>query len=479
MSLLKRAVSGTIWATGSSVTRALIQILRLSILTRFLTKSDFGLVALVVLFLGFTNIFTDLGISVSLFSKKDISKKEYSSLYWVSLLLAILLYLVVLVLSPFIADFYHLTEMKKLIPIMGLDLIFSTAGRQFRIFREKNFEFKSLAIIDIASLLVSILIAIWLAVEGGGVYSLVLSTLAASVLASGLLIITGRKKHPILWYLNIKEGRSFYKIGLYQTGSQILDYFSSQVDILVIGTIMSMSDLGVYNLIKQLVARVYTLINPIITTVSVPLLSNFHDNMELLKTKYLQMIQVISFINFGIYGLMALLAKECLLIFYGTAYQGSYFILQILCIWGSFSAVSSGASAIIIIKGRTDIGFKWTILRVLINPLFILAGSFFGFLGIVLAQAAFSVMFFPVYWKIIINKIIKSLGFEEFIAKVLPFLCFDIVMVCLFSALSYFQIGKFHSYWLSTITVGVFFGTTYLFINRGLFYIFLNLIKKK
>jgi PST family polysaccharide transporter/teichuronic acid exporter len=160
MSLSKKAVVGTMWTSGSSVISALIQILRLSILTRFLDKSDFGLVAIVVLVLGFTHIFTDLGISVSLFSRKDISKKEYSSLYWVSLLLSVFLYIIIFSSSFLISNFYHLPELNKLIPIMGFDLIITTAGRQFRVFKQKDLQFKSLAVIDIISLLISLVIAL-------------------------------------------------------------------------------------------------------------------------------------------------------------------------------------------------------------------------------------------------------------------------------------------------------------------------------
>jgi teichuronic acid exporter len=241
---------------------------------------------------------------------------------------------------------------------------------------------------------------------------------------------------------------------------------------------MSVSDLGVYNLIKQLVLKVYGLLNPIIVSVSVPLLANFRDNIDNLKTKYMQMLQVISFINFGIYGLMILLAKETLIIFYGTTYQGSFLILQILCIWGSFSAVTSGASSIIIIKGRTDLGFSWAVLRILINPIFIISGSFFGFMGIVLGQTAFSIIFFPVYWKLIINRILKNISFKEFFSNVLPFLSTNIITISVLYAVGYFYLYRFLSYWLNIIVLGICFWVIYLLINKRLFTTFLNIIKK-
>lgn len=428
MSLKKQVLSGTIWTTSSMGVRALVQILRLSILARFLSKADFGLVAIAMMILGFTHIFTDLGVSVSLFSRKEITQKEYSSLYWVGLLLSFFLFILLVILSPLVAAFYHLDELKYLIPVMATDLVTASAGRQFRVFREKTLKFKSLAIIDIVSLLLSLGLAIILAIEGAGVYSLVLSTIFATFSAAVLLIVTGYKTHPLILYINLKEGRSFYKIGFYQTGSQIFDYLSSQIDILIIGKIMPASDLGVYNLVKQLVSRLYIIINPIVTQISIPVLASLQDDMKILKSKYLQMIQVVGYINFGIYALMALLAKELLIVFYGPAYQSGYLIFKILCIWGALLGVSNAVCTSVIFKGRTDLGFKRTLLRLIVNPLFVIAGAFYGLEGIVIGEACYAILFYAVDWKMLINPIMQNISFREYVGVSWKFFLIGIVI---------------------------------------------------
>lgn len=479
MSLRSKVLSGTLWTTTSAATSGVIQILRLSILTRFLNKSDFGLVAIVVLVLGFTRIFADLGVSVSLFSKKDISKKEYSSLYWVSLLLSILLYLILLLLTPLISKFYQLPSLNELIPVMGLDLIISSIGLQFRIFREKELQFKSLALIDIFSLLLSLGVALWLAIKGAGVYSIIISSLFASASSAILLVVTGYKRHPLLLYININEGRGFYKIGAYQTGTQILDYVSSQLDILIIGKLMPISDLGVYNLVKQLVLRIYQLINPIVTKVSIPALATLQNNMEELKIKYLQMLHLIAFVNFGIYGLMALLGKEVLHIFYGPSYQNAVLILQILCIWGSLSAIGSAVSTIVIFRGRTDVGFKRTVLRVIVNPLFILIGAHYGLFGIVIGQACYSVLFFTINWELLIRRIINNISYKEYVNNILPFMGIALLNGVILYVFKFLCLESYHYIWLNVMILSFLFMTTYLLINKKSVFAVLSLIRKK
>ncbi|WP_439582733.1 MOP flippase family protein [Dyadobacter bucti] len=441
MSIKRQAISGTLWTAVASAVQAVIQILRLSILTRFLEKSDFGLVAIVVLILGFTQIFTDLGISVSLFSRHDISKNEYSSLYWVSLLLGGCLYGIVCIFTPFIADFYNQPELYALIPVMSLDLIFTTAGRQFRIFRQKAMKFKSLAIIDVTTTLLSLIVSVIVAYRGGGAWSIVYSTLFASFTSSCLLILSGLKSHPLSFYINFREGRSFYRTGLFQTGSQILDYVASQLDILIIGKVMGTAELGVYNLVKQLVMRIYGLLNPIITRVSIPILATLNEDLSLLKEKFLQMLKLTSLINFAIYGLMAVSAKEILTIIYGKSFEESYLVLQIFCLWGGIISVMSSASGLIVATGRTELGFRWTMLRVVANPVFIAIGYQYGFIGIVIAQAAYVVIFYNLYWRIVIQRILNPLKYGEYFTVMAYPLAYSVVI---FSLLTYVRISLGH-----------------------------------
>lgn len=469
MSLRTQTLQGTLWTTVSAATRAVIQILRLAILTRFLEKSDFGLVAIVVLVVGFAHIFTDLGVSSSLFSTQDISQKVYSSLYWVGMLLSVVCYLVLLFVTPFVSHFYHLPELNQLIPVMGIELMLATMGRQFRVFREKALEFKALAIIDITSLLSSLIVAYVLAVWGAGIYSLIISALFTSLVAGILLIITGYRKHPLTFCINIKEGRSFYRIGFYQTGSQMLDYLASQMDILLIGKLLSVSDLGVYNLIKQLVLKMAVMVNPIITGVAIPVLAKFQDDLKTLKEKYLQMHHAVSFINFGIYGLLALIGSEVLYFVYGPSYAASAGTLQLLCIWGVFTSIASTVTTLIIIRGRTDLGFINTALRVLVNPVFVFVGARYGIIGIVLSQAVFAMLFFGLNWLVVVRRILSSLAFRQYLHGVLPFLGFALVA---FGGLYFLKItygGLPQSIW---ICLGLWipaFGLLYGLMSRKIF----------
>jgi O-antigen/teichoic acid export membrane protein len=178
------------------------------------------------------------------------------------------------------------------------------------------------------------------------------------------------------------------------------------------------------------------------------------------------MLNLISFVNFGIYGLMALLAREVLNIFYGPSYVEAFYILQILCIWGGLSAVGSAVSTIVIFRGRTDIGFTRTLLKGLIQPLFILAGSYFGLLGIVIGQAVYSVTFFVFNWRLLIWKIMRNISFAEYFYNIMPLMVKSITVATVLYILKEILLLKYSHVWINVIVLSGVFGLFYLLINK-------------
>ena len=113
--------------------------------------------------------------------------------------------------------------------LIGLNIIFSGIGIQFKTIETKNLNFKQISIIDIIAVLLSLVIAVILAVKGYGVFSLVYSSLAQYLLSNTLYLILGIKKHGLLFHYRFSETLPFLKIGIYQVGGQIVNYFNPSV----------------------------------------------------------------------------------------------------------------------------------------------------------------------------------------------------------------------------------------------------------
>jgi len=261
LSIKEQAISGVKWTSISTAVVAINGLLKISILTRFLDKADFGLIAITLLVLGFTELFIDMGLSIAIIHKQIITRKEYSSLYWINFVFSIILCGIIILISPIIAEFYREPELLKLLPLMSIILILSAIGRQFKTIEQKSLNFRRIATIVIGSSLGSLLLAVILAIKGFGVYSLVYAALAQYFMSNISFFLLGITKNKILFRFSYQEVKPFLKIGIFQVGSQVTNYFNQNLDILIVGKFFGSDVLGGYSLAKQLVFRPGKMIN--------------------------------------------------------------------------------------------------------------------------------------------------------------------------------------------------------------------------
>ena len=119
----KAILGGMKWTTLSSSFVAFSSIIKISILSRFLDKSDFGLMAIALFIISFTNLFVDLGITSAVLHKKKIKSHELSSLYWLNLFISFFLFILISLSSYFIAELYSENSLKVILPIMTITFI--------------------------------------------------------------------------------------------------------------------------------------------------------------------------------------------------------------------------------------------------------------------------------------------------------------------------------------------------------------------
>lgn len=433
----KQVVKGTAWMSASTAVVALFQILSLVVLTRFLTKSEFGIVAIVTMVLGIVHTMADLGFSAVVMHKSNLSEKEFSSLYWIQLILFVIIYLISIAISPLIASFYNEQSLSYLIPISLSALIFMGIGMLYNTMLQKNKEFKTLAIRNIVASSSSFALAVILAVLGFGVYSLILSTLFQTAVLHLWNFISGIKYIKVKRYINIGEVKPLIKIGLYQTGTQLIDYISSKLDIIIIGKLLGADLLGVYNLVKELVVKVYSLLNSIANKVALPFFAEMQNDHKKLGQSYSSFISKISLINFPLCVLLGSLSPYLLICLYGESYSDAAPVLTIMAIWGMLASVGNPINNIIVSVGRTDMSFKYVIIRLIITTPILTLAARHGLIVTAFATVACEAIIIIVSWYMELWKTIQ-LDFKSFFSS---FIC-DLLLSIFIVILSYFCISQ-------------------------------------
>ncbi|QTE22517.1 MOP flippase family protein [Polaribacter cellanae] len=414
MSLKKQVTKGVKWTTASSIVLAIVAILKISVLARFLDKADFGLMALVTFVMSFMELFNDMGLSSAILHKQDITKKQYASLYWINWCVSLLLFGLLYLLTPYVASFYEQPLLNTLIPLIGINLLLSGLGRQFKTIQQKKMLFNLIGIIEIVGACFSLIIAIFLAIKGYGVFSLVYSLIFQSLFTNISFFIIGIKQQGLIFHFKFIEIQSFIKIGIYQVGGQIINYFNRDLDILLIGKLFSADALGGYSLAKQLVFRPAQLINPILVKVATPTLALFQKDINELKKAYLRLINIVASINIPIYFGVIIFASFIVQVLYGTGFENIVIIVRILSVYMIFRSLGNPIGSLVVATGRTDLEFVWNVIVLLITPLFIYLGSRFSIVGVTIGVTLSMIILYLPAWRLLVFKLTRASFLEYF-----------------------------------------------------------------
>jgi O-antigen/teichoic acid export membrane protein len=366
------------WSFIEKVGKVIFQLAQIALLTRFLSKNDFGLVALALVSIEFSFLFVDAGLNAAILHIQHATDKVLSSVYWLNIFLSLILFGALWAASPWIALFYEEPALELILPILGANIILLAIGRQHKTYLQKQFLFKPIALIEISAYITSLLLAVYLALEGYGVFSLVYSALLASLIANLCYLFLRLKQNPIHLHFRWSDVKPFVDIGKFQMGSRLLDFISKETDVLIIGKILGMEVLGLYSLTKQLVLRLFNVVNPIITNVLSPWLASLQQEPKKQKTTYLLITRYLAYLNFPLYLVFAIGSFEILYVIYGPSYTSGSLLLFTLSIYFGIISITNPVGSLQIATGRTDIGFYWTLLRASITPAALLIGIYLG-----------------------------------------------------------------------------------------------------
>lgn len=410
MSLKKQAVGGVKWTSISAIISAVVQLLQVAILARFLGKKDFGLMAMAVFVIGISQIFIGMGMSNSIIHKQNVNKYQLSTLFWLNIFIGFAIFGILFVLAPAIADFYETPELTGVLRWIALTFVIIPFGQQFETLLRKELRFKELSIRDIIGKLVGLVIAFVLANYKFGVYSLVYSNLATAFISTILLVCygLGNYKPMLIFSGRSLKGKGFFSFGLFQMGEQIVNYFNSQFDTLLIGKLLGMEALGIYNIAKTLAFKPYQIINPIITKVAFPLFAKVQHDVQKLRDTYLKMIRILTTVNGPIYAIVIVLAKPLIYIFFGKNWSAAIPFLQILSVSALCNSIGNPIGALQLARGRADLGFYWNLGLFLLLPVSIWMGSKYELTGVAYMLALTKIIIIIPAWRLFIFPLCKA-----------------------------------------------------------------------
>lgn len=410
--LKRQAAHSAKWTAASTVMVTLIQVGQILILPRLVGAEDYGLVAMTLAFAGFAQTFADLGVSAAVIQRRDATREQLSSLYWLNVLTGLAFGALVVILGPAIAWFYDDPRVLPLIPLAAAPFAVIPFGQQFQMLLQKELQFRKIAPVEVVAASAGLVASVALAWLGGGAVAVLCGPLAAAFVRSGLYAWAGWQDHRPTLHFARSDLSGFVAFGAWQIGDRFVNYTTGRIDQFAIGVLLGAENLGYYNLATQYSALPMGRVNATFGAVAFPVFCKVQDDNPRLQRGYAQLLAIIMTINAPLMLGLAATAHLVVPLVAGPEWTPAVLPLQILSLVGLIRAQGNPVGALILAKGRTDLGFWWNIfVAVWMIPIVWASAAGWGVLGASLALLALQLFFLPGnYWYLVRGLIGPFLG---------------------------------------------------------------------
>lgn len=446
-----------LWGGVEKVSLQLVTFVIGIILARLLSPADYGLIAMTTVFVAISQSVGDAGFSAALIRKQDRTELDYSTVFLINILLSAFMCGLLVLASPYIADFYKEPLLKPIICLNGLYILLLSFLTVQSTRLLADLQFKQRSIINIITSLTVGVISLIMAYSGLGVWSLVYPQFVAVALG-GILHWKFQHWFPKIQF-SIKTAKEMFSFGSKLMLSNLLDTMYNNLVPIVIGKKMSSAQLGLYSRAQTFSTLPSTTITGVLAIVVFPVLSQIQSDDEKLYFFYRRMLRMVAYIVFPLMTGVAVLAHPLVITLVTAKWEQSVVLLQVLSIAMALYPIHGLNLNLLQVKGRSDLFLKLEVIKKVLGVLILIISMQHGVIAICLGILIHSViaLFINTHYT---GKIL-SLGFFQQMKDLLPSGIYSLLM----GVIIYFTISLFHSSYLQ-LTVGFIVGVlSYLGIS--------------
>ena len=423
-SLKKQAFLGVGWnAVGRFSTQGVAFVLQI-ILARLLSPSDYGIIAMIAIFLQVSAVFVDSGFGKALVQKKNCEEKDYSTVFYYNLAVSIGVYLLLFAIAPLVARFYEIELLTSVMRVASLVIIINALSIVQRTKLEKKIDFKSQAVVTFTSSFLSGLAGVAMAYYGFGVWALCGQSLLHSLFQLMFFYFFVRWR-PVLVFSK-ESFHEMFSFGSKVLVASIISVIYSNLYSIVIGKKFSSKELGFYSRADHFVVFPSSNIGTIISGVAYPTLSKIQESDEKLRYAYRKIIRYSSFVIFPLMIGLASIAGPFILALLGDKWSESIPLLQILCFALMWDHLSSLNLNLLYVKGKTNLVLKLEIIKKSIAVAILITSIPFGITVMCIGRVLYSMIAF--YINTTYTKKLIGLSFCQQVMDFFPYLLLSLIM---------------------------------------------------
>jgi len=389
-SLKDKTVKGVVWSGLERFSVQGVSFLVMLVVARLLSPSDYGLVAMLAIFLAVARTLIDSGFSQALIRKQDRTETDNNTVFYFNIVVSLLLYLLLFIIAPLVSDFYQEPQLTLLMRVQCIVIIINSFAVVQRALLTASINFKVQAQASLISAIVSGGFAIYLASSGYGVWTLVFQQLLSAAV-NVLLLWRLSSWRPKLMY-SWQSFRELFSFGSKLMAVGLIDTIYNNLYQIIIGKIFSAASLGFYSRAFHFSELPSSNITGILQRVTYPVLCNIQNDAASLRNNYRKLLRVSAFVIFPIMCTMAGVAHPMVQLLIGEKWDYAATLLIPICfamMWYPIHAINLN---LLQVKGRSDLFLKLEIIKKIIIVSVLIASIPFGLLFMCYSRIATSVI---------------------------------------------------------------------------------------
>lgn len=433
--LKDKTVTGVVWSAFQKGGSILVSFVSTIVLARLLTPEDYGLIGMLAIFIAVSEVFINGGFGSALIQKKRPTDMDYSTFFIWNLTISVFLYGILFLCAPLIAKFYDQEILCSILRINGLILIINAVSLVQSYQLRKQLNFKKLGTIEVSVSAISLMVCIYFAWKGYGVWALVIQTLFGGTLKT-LLFWISSKWRPMLKF-SVQSFKELFGFGGFILLSNLVNTFCNNIQGVLIGKFYNPATMGYYSKAKSTEELSATFIAQVVDQVAYPVLAEAQNDNAYMIRMLKKFIGVLAYLTFPIMLLLILLAKPVFVLLYSEKWLSSIPYFRILCLAGIAICLQGITYYAIAAIGKSKIMFMWTLVKRGIGLCFIVGGlAVWGINGLLVGMVLTSYMVYFINAGLV-SKHIGYTGRQQF-RDLLP-----VILVSAASFLVAFLIGHF------------------------------------
>ena len=413
-----------IWKLLEKCSIQIVSFIVTVVLARLLLPEDYGLIALIAIFIALSDVIIDGGLNMALIQKKDADVLDFSTVFFFSLALSVAVYIILYLASPYIASFYHSPQLIPVIRVLSLSLLFYAVNSIQRAYVSRKMLFRKMFYCNIVAVIISGILGIVLAYNGYGVWALVAQSVS-NIFLSCVFLWVILQWRPVFSF-SVKRFSGLFSFGWKIFLSNFIITLFVKLRALIIGRLYQPATLAFYDKGNQFPGLISDTVCGAIQSVIFPAFSEVQDDRLRVKSMMRRSINVTCWFMFPLMAGLIATARPLVLLLLTEKWLPCVPFLQIICIANFFRPVTIPNGQAIIAMGYSGIALKLEVIRKVVDVIILVISCRIGVYAIAWGVVVFN--FLCLFINLLPNVFLLQYRISEQIGDVFPTFIVSLLM---------------------------------------------------